>query len=483
MQSRYLLAMSVLIVALLIGGGLGRGLTNDGHGRPGPIRQGQWIPMVGDGGAVSAGFGTSSNFATRGIACYNGDLYLGAQNVDFSRINRLFDVRRLFTLGMVSYRLLARGGSVLPMLRLAPMLVPLHGMFSHGCEIWRYDGRGWVPVVSDAWGAELPAGFGISGTFGASVLQPFQDHLYVGTMTSSLQGCQIWRYDGSGWRRVAEGGLGSRHNSGVWSSAVFQDSLYMGTMNWKEGCQVFRTSDGVTWEEVGLPSGDGFGTRTAVYAWNMGVYRDALYLGTCNFEGGGRAQLWRFDGTGWEKVRLPGGDGFGDPATYGIRNLVVFRDELYVATATSFAQRGEGAELWKYNGWRWKQIIGEGGRRADGFGDSSNKYIWSLIVADDALWAGTLNLEPSLLGGPLSSNGCEIWRYDGWRWTNIVGGWGGEASAGFGEAGNIGARSMIEYPEGSGTVWVGTWQLDVQDYEHFEGCTIWKRVPPDRPAE
>ncbi|MGC9307917.1 MAG: hypothetical protein ACP5FL_03975 [Thermoplasmatota archaeon] len=476
MHGRYVLVACVLVVALCAGNGLSRPLSDDAG--PEPVQPGVWLPSVSDGGAVPAGFGSSSNFATRAITCYNGDLYVGTQNVDFSRIDRLFDVKRLSTLGLASYRLLEAGGSVLPMLRLAPWLVPMHGMYSQGCEIWRYRDVAWAPMVSDAPGAAMAAGFGDSGSFAASILQPFNGDLYVGTSASSLKGCQVWRFDGSTWQLVVDGGFGSRDNSGIWSSAVFQGYLYLGTMNWKEGCQVYRTTDGVTWEKMRLPGGDGFGSRTTIYAWDMGVYRDALYLGTCNLDSRG-GQLWRFSGTEWEKVALPGGDGFGNPANYGIRNLVVYRDDLYVGVATSFAQRREGAELWKYNGWRWRQVIGEYGWRNDGFGDTSNKYIWSLIVVGDALWAGTLNLEPSLLAGPLLSSGCEIWRYDGWHWENIVGRWHGEAPAGFGDCGNVGARSMLEYPEDSGTLWVGTWQFDMEDYERFAGCQIWQRVPPD----
>ncbi len=479
MQGKPVCAVAVLVVLLLAEVGLGRPLADDDGSTALP--QGHWMPSVGDGGTVPAGFGTPSNFATRAVTCYNGELYVGTQNVDFSRIDRLFEVRRLSTLGLVSYRLFEQGGSVLPMLRLAPLLVPLHGMLGQGCEIWRHDGAGWQPVVSDTPGAALPAGFGGSA-FGASVLQPFKGYLYAGTAASSLRGCEVWQFDGAVWQRVAARGFGSRHNSGVWSSAVYRGRLYVGTMNWKDGCQVYRTGDGCRWEQVALPGGDGFGDAATVYAWSMGVYRDELYLGTCNLRSDGGAQLWRFDGSRWEQVALPGGDGFGDAANYGIRNLVVFRDELYVATGTSFVQRREGSELWRYDGRRWRRVAGGRGVRGDGFGDTSNKYIWSLLVVDDALWAGTLNLQPALFPGPFSSGGCEIWRYEGWRWRNVVGSWRGEMPGGFGDLGNVGARSMLEYPAGSGVIWVGTWQFDVRGYSDFSGCEIWRRVPAGRPA-
>ena len=35
---------------------------------------------------------------------------------------------------------------------------------------------------------------------------------------------------------------------------------------------------------------------------------------------------------------------------------------------------------------------------------------------------------------------------------------------------------MIEYPENSGIIWVGTFNLDVKDFKTFKGCEVWKRT-------
>jgi len=472
---------AVVIVAMLAGYGFGHGCARTEEGLPSSFKRSEWMPVAGDGGVLSGGFGSASNFASRGIACYNGDLYVGTQNADFSHLNERFGVKPLCMFWILTYCLLKWSGSVAPLLQIAPFLVPVHSLYSQGCEIWRYSERAdaWAPVVSDASGAMLPAGFGTARNFAASVVQPFKEALYVGTSTSSLRGCEIWRFDGSAWKRVADRGLGDRHNSGIWSSTIFRGHLYVGTMNWKHGCQIYRSRDGRHWDTVRQPGGPGFGTRANVYAWSMGVYRGRLYVGTCNLQDDRGAELWRYDGCTWEHVGLPGGDGFGDPANYGIRSLLVFRDELYVGTTASFAQRQKGAELWRYNGRRWTPVVGDSARVSDGFGDPANKWMWSMQVVNDELWVGTLNVWPALVRGPLSSDGCEIWRYNGWWWRNVVGAWRGEMPGGFDDRGNVGARSMLEYPPGSGTIYIGTWYFDLHDYEDFSGCELWKRTPSD----
>jgi len=35
---------------------------------------------------------------------------------------------------------------------------------------------------------------------------------------------------------------------------------------------------------------------------------------------------------------------------------------------------------------------------------------------------------------------------------------------------------MIEYPENSGIIWVGTWNMDVNNFKIFTGCEIWRRI-------
>jgi len=439
---------------------------------------GVWIQEIGDiDGDYPGGFGASNNFATRGIEVYNGELFIGTENMDSSNL-RFFNLEFWLKVSLYYYRFYESLGGYWFFRGWSDLGLLWHGMFSDGCEVWKYNYTldEWSPFVSDAMGHTVPAGFGDHRNLAASMIKSFKGKLYVGTASSPLIGCEIWRWDEIEWQKVVGNGFTDRFNTGVWSMAEFNDELYIGTMNWRNGCQIWKTNNGDSWEKLSLPGGDGFGTKWNVYAWSMGAYNNSLYVGTCNLDLREGSQLWRYDGTQWFKVDLPGGDGFGEGENYGIRNIVEYNDELYVGVTANFLHNKEACEIWKYNGDDWEPIIGEEGNPSDGFGKLYNKYAWSMTVAsDNTLWVGTLNLQPLTDGSPFKTYGCEIWRYDGEQWGEIVGENGSELKGGFGNKYNVGARSMIEFPRNSGIIWIGTFNFDVSDFNIFKGCEIWSR--------
>jgi len=450
-----------------------------------------WVQMIGnDKKNLPCGFDKSSNFATRGIAIYKGELYIGTQNTNLSGkrllklLNNPMDIYTYYL-----WRLLLRApildNLLIDVIRILNnndlpeffnRVLNLLASMSDGGELWKYNytTNKWAPIVSNLPGAKKQAGFGNHKVFAISILYPFKGKLYVGTSASSDMGCEIWRYDGKNFEKVVDKGFGDLNNSGAWSVIEYRGKLYVGTMNWKEGCQIWRTDDGINWEKVKLPGGDGFGCKWNVYAWSFGIYRGRLYLGTFNLKPGGGCQLWRFDGINWKKIDLPGGDGFGESENYGIRNIVEYRDELYIGCATNVFQEKEGCEIWKYDGKKWYPVIGEKAEIGDGFGDIYNKYVWSMTVSsDNKLWVGTLNVKS--IHSIILTKGCEIWCYDGNNWNRRVGKNGREMPNGFGNRYNMGARSMIEYPRGSGNLWVGTFTSALTKNGQKVGCEIWMR--------
>jgi hypothetical protein len=163
---------------------------------------------------------------------------------------------------------------------------------------------------------------------------------------------------------------------------------------------------------------------------------------------------------------------------------VKWGDDLYAGVATDITQifPQEACEIWKYDGSEWTCIVGDDtgadptDPEYDGFGDLYNKYVWSMDIADNALWAGTVNHQIKLQKPWTFSEGCEVWRYDDTELKPSVEDSTGEKPNGFGEWYNRGARSMIEYPSGSGNVIVGTMTL-IGFREKMEGCEIWIRYP------
>ncbi len=86
---------------------------------------------------------------------------------------------------------------------------------------------------------------------------------------------------------------------------------------------------------------------------------------------------------------------------------------------------------------------------ADGFGDPSNRWAWSMKAFGDHLYVGTLNRgsgatsdDPDLAGPVAASEqgttGTQIWRHDGAGWQQVVGN-------GFGNRFNLGVRNFVVY--------------------------------------
>ena len=68
---------------------------------------------------------------------------------------------------------------------------------------------------------------------------------------------------------------------------IFKEELYLRTDNYGTGFEVWRTSDGETWNQV---YDDGFGDAANTFGLPM-VGGDYLYLVTGNFVSG--VQVWR----------------------------------------------------------------------------------------------------------------------------------------------------------------------------------------------
>lgn len=418
---------------------------------------------------LTEGFGNDCNFATRGACVYKNELYFGTDNFNNSKKISVGDVinyiknglkRRNFE-GWAQWR---------------------YSLKSDGCEVWKYNDttKEFSQLVGNLPEADIGAGFGNSMNSLASFVIEFKGDLYVGTDANVIMGCDVWRYDGNGWENVVSGGFGDLCNDGAHSAGVFQDHLYVGTMNWNKSktgfCQVWRSPDGENWERVvdrGFRDFDTTERTNNRYAWCMAVYNDELYVGTYNHpalldhKGG---QLWKtHDGLNWEKMLLPNGDGFGESRNHGIRNMEEFNGLLYVGVASMGCN---GLEIWNYDGDIWIPVIGDevpGVRfkpwhiRNDGFGDRSNDYPYSMTVtSDNMLWVGTVN----------AAKGCELYRFDGLNWKQIVGdNEDSEATNGFGVSTNAGIRSLIEYPSGSGNLFVGT----ATSFATPSVCQIWVR--------
>lgn len=477
------------------------------------------------------GFGKSSNYATRGMEIFNGELYIGTQN---NLLPNSIDLEHQQS-SVAAIYLFPDLYAILADLYRVPMRIIMHfgTLASQGFEIWKYNYS--TDTLTQVIGTDsitgINAGFDYHFNAAAAVMKVFKGYLYVGTWNTPIgsvfqpnrNGCELWRTsDGIQWEQVVghnapfiSGGFGNPDNTGAWSIEEFNGYLYVGTMNWdfsdQGGCEIWRSVDGLHWEQVVDHGFRPFMTaeereKEAIntYAWIMQVYKGQLYLGTFNArvwlldDTGTGCQLWRTsDGMTWEKILLPNGledsykDGFGESENYGIRRMVIYNDELYIGIASSFFHT-HGCEIWKYDGVSWVPVISdelEGSTQNefyhDGFGNQMNKYIWSMVVTNDnKLWVGTANCQvytPIIFQKGMDhdmidteTQGCEIWCYDGQQWQPVIKNDFGNKPNGLGDMSNLGARSMIEYPENSGNIVVGTFKfINPDPTQPRSGCELW----------
>jgi hypothetical protein len=161
------------------------------------------------------------------------------------------------------------------------------------------------------------------------------DYLY-GVTANHFTGFDVWRTrDGENWEAVAERGFRNRRNTSGRGLAAFRGYLYVGTENRTRGAQIWRreidsqgefTPSG-EWERIAL---HGLGDRANVWFSDFVVYGDHLYTGTLKIGG---MQLWRTDGTDFERIF---DNGYDNPLNTGAMKLTLYRDRLYIGTMDWF---------------------------------------------------------------------------------------------------------------------------------------------------
>jgi hypothetical protein len=227
-------------------------------------------------------------------------------------------------------------------------------------------------------------------------LAVFGGRLYA-TTSAPLQ---IWRtVDGTRWDLIVPDALGDAENNHSGKLGVFGGALYVGTSRERagapgekgDGLEIWRSADGLGWEAVvatgepgaGMSSGFGLpgnGTTTA-----LAVFEGRLHVATVNHTDG--AQVWGFDGLGWEEVTPPAHDA--TRQTVRLQTMAVFERRLFVGEGI----RPDSALVWATRDTEtWAPANG------DGFGDLSNA-IDGMLATRSALFAAVMN----------NGTGVEIW--------------------------------------------------------------------------
>jgi len=200
--------------------------------------------------------------------------------------------------------------------------------WSNGTEIWgTTNGTQWEPSIEP--------GMGDLNNGGAIASEVFNGYLYWGVWNRAT-GAQIWRTDGVSTEALITDGFGTTDNFAVSALSAFHGYLYAGMWN-LQGIQVWRSANGVDWEQLSGVGNPSIGPHNA-----LEVFEDQLYLVAQNDATG--MEVWRTaNGVDWEQV---GFDGFGDASngrSYWDNAVTVFQGNLYIATSNF----ENGGEVWK----------------------------------------------------------------------------------------------------------------------------------------
>ncbi len=117
------------------------------------------------------------------------------------------------------------------------------------------------------------------------------------------------------------------------------------------------------------------------------------------------------DGSVWERVNQPG---FGSDYNMSVVAMAEYGERLYAMTRNEV----EGAEVWMTSGTGWEQVLFPDSETNGIYGNTWINNVWGAMkVFQGKLYFG---FSSGLQGSVLKSTGCEIWRYDGENWEEVI---------------------------------------------------------------
>jgi len=281
-------------------------------------------------------------------------------------------------------------------MRIRRLCITLFSIFLVSCALA-------APVCAEeGWQLRLidDTGFGDPYNTGITRMSAYGNYLYLGTWNSA-EGCEVYRSaDGESWELINTAGFGNANNFCVLYIEWFNGSLYVTTWNQANGFSMYRANADaanradISWQAI---TTNGFGDTRNYGGTSARVFNGYLYVGCFNPTSG--PEVWRSATGGpgmWTQVNQ---DSWGFPSGTDATMMLMHDGYLYVGTEAARWPYA-GCQLWRTDGNlfppynQWQKV------NANGFGDRANHNICGLAVFNGKMYAGTWNV----------SQGLEVWR-------------------------------------------------------------------------
>ena len=234
----------------------------------------------------------------------------------------------------------------------------------------------------------------------------YNDEIYVGwvnyTIGGGIEVNGVARWDGVTWKSLNGGFNGPASVNGFMEldgelyisgglNVTIDSITSFGIVKW----------NGAELSSLGFPGSFDNYPLPATSVW----YQDNLYVGGVIFfdvPGGHVLDIVYNDGTSWQPVK----DGIFGALWHGIKDMVVYKDELYVAGNFRKIDGNAGNKIMKWDGINWFEV---GGGICDHDG-----AVEDLLVYNDKLYVAGIF---SCVGNNLPASNLAVW--DGQNWCAV----------------------------------------------------------------
>ena len=247
----------------------------------------------------------------------------------------------------------------------------------------------------------------------------FQGKLYIGTGNSTAAtdstGAKLLVFDGTSWSTITKATMGAvAADRAVESMAVYGNKLYVGWYNTTVATDATASKvcvfNGSSWSVItkatmGAVAND-------LYLVSMGVYNNALYIGTGNTTAATDAtgaKVLKYDGATWSIFTKATMGGIANDLY--MQAMAVYNDKLYIGTTNATAATDStGAKVLTYNGSAWAAIT-----KATMGGAAADLALQSMAVYNGKLYIGTANITAAT-----DATAAKLIVFNGNGWATII---------------------------------------------------------------